>query len=164
MGMPAPDASGELGRRLMQACTAAKGGEHGHELNSPEPAVRAYVHAPASPRPSLAPGGGAWTARARRVRGDEAAGHGAVSPATIHRRGGEGCAQNMSRAERKARVVSLDERDHALLLRAESRQVVDFEHRHPRSSRDLSEQFLGVLTSFEGVHLGHRTDAEVAAV
>ena len=47
---------------------------------------------------------------------------------------------------------------------AESRQVVDFEHRHPRSSRDLSEQFLGVLTSFEGVHLGHRTDAEVAAV
>lgn len=44
-----------------------------------------------------------------------------------------------------------------------SHQVVDFEHRHPHS-RDLSEQLLRVLTSFEGVHLRHRSSAEVASV
>ena len=45
-----------------------------------------------------------------------------------------------------------------------SRQVVDFDHRQPRSSCDLSEQLFGILTSFDGVHLGHGPGAEVATV
>jgi hypothetical protein len=45
-----------------------------------------------------------------------------------------------------------------------SRQVVEIAPRHPRPSRDLSEQLLRILTSFNGVHLGHRAGAEVAAV
>jgi hypothetical protein len=47
---------------------------------------------------------------------------------------------------------------------ATSRQVVDFDHRQPRSSSDLSEQLPGILTSFEGVHLRHRAGAEVATI
>jgi site-specific DNA recombinase len=47
---------------------------------------------------------------------------------------------------------------------AESRQVVDFDHRQPRSSCDLSEQLLGVLTSLQRVDLGHRAGAEIATI
>jgi hypothetical protein len=59
---------------------------------------------------------------------------------------GDGCISRHPRTHR-LRIV--------LDARVVSRQVVEFRLRHPRSSRDLSEQLLGVLTSFECVHLRH---------
>src|SRR6266542_2372449 len=93
-----------------------EGGEHGHELKIRRPGGPARLRSGAASRYPTAAGNGAWAARRRRARAGKTAGHGASTPKATHRRRGEGCAQNMVRAERNIRMVSLDERDHALLL------------------------------------------------
>src|SRR6266511_1151051 len=114
-GMPAPVADREFGRWLEEACGAARGGEHRHELKI-SATCGARLRLGAASRYHTAVGNGAWAARRRRASRGKTPGHGASLPKATHRRRGEGCAQNMVRAERNVRVVSLDERDHALLL------------------------------------------------
>jgi hypothetical protein len=52
-GMHAPDAKGEVVRRLRKPCVMAKGGEHGHELKIRRPGghARLRAQAPVSPLP-----------------------------------------------------------------------------------------------------------------
>ena len=93
-----------------------KGGEHGHQLKDPStwrsctPALGRGVAVPhrrwkRRVGGATAPGVGAQKARSRGLYAE-----GATTE------GGGSCAQNMVRAERNTRMVSLDERDHALLL------------------------------------------------
>ena len=110
---------GELGRRLEAGVhSGAQGGEYGHELNSREPACT-----------RLRPGVGVASPIALRRMAAHGRRDGARREATepqvtglFHRRpsteGGGSCAQIMVRAQRNdpSRVVSLDERDDAILL------------------------------------------------
>src|SRR6266511_2765688 len=109
--MPKASAAGAEGRMR----GSEEGGEHGHELKIRRPGGPARLRSGAASRYPTAAGNGAWAALRRRAHAGKTAGHGASTPKATHRRRGEGCAQNMVRAERNARVVSVDERDNAIL-------------------------------------------------
>src|SRR5215217_2280492 len=109
--MPKASAAGAEGRMS----GSEEGGEHGHELKIRRPGGPARLRSGAASRYPTAAG----TARGRREgAGREPAKLQVTGP--LRRRspteGGGSCAQNMVRAERNVRMVSLDERDRALLL------------------------------------------------
>ncbi len=117
--MPAPGSERQARPGVEDACTAAmKGGEHGHILKIRRPGGPARLHqARRRATPPLC-----RTARGRRNGAGCGSAKGQVT-GPLYRRppteGGGDCAQNMVREEARnlrTRVVSLDERDHSILL------------------------------------------------